>query len=128
MDIENLKIDWLEYQDSLMRIKSDSDREIVFEQNSELIEMLDGIVKNDPENCWLFIVDVIDDIHEEQILANLGAGILEDVLVHHGEILIDRVEKLAAQDLKFKKTLSCVWKNRISDEVWNRIQPLFYFE
>jgi hypothetical protein len=61
-------------------------------------------------------------IHIEQVLS---AGPLENLLALHGEGFIDRVESEAQRDPSFAKLLGGVWKNRMSDEVWQRVQAVW---
>jgi len=55
-------------------------------------------------------------------MENLSAGPLEDLLAMHGPAIIDRVEAEAARDPTFAKLLGGVWQNRMTDEVWARVQ------
>jgi hypothetical protein len=54
-------------------------------------------------------------------LAILSAGPLEDLLVYHGDTVIDRVEAAAKANPTFAFLLGGVWRNAISQEVWDRI-------
>lgn len=58
------------------------------------------------------------------ILANLSAGLLEDLLRYHGSEVIAHFENRAMIDPRYVSVLKDVWKNRISDDVWNRIQRI----
>ena len=58
----------------------------------------------------------------DQLLANLAAGPLEDLLAQHGERFIERVETLARQEPRFRFTLQMVWRNAISAPVWARLR------
>jgi hypothetical protein len=85
---------------------------------------LSDLVRDDPEEAWK-IIHVIRRIDgTDRILSNLGAGPLEDLLVAHGDKFIDRVEILAKSDEQFWKLLGIVWKNDMSDAIWNRVQAV----
>lgn len=69
----------------------------------------------------LRISDATDDL---TVLANLSAGPLEDLLAHHGEKVIGRVEKLANENAKFLQLVGGVWRNAMTNEIWQRVQAL----
>jgi hypothetical protein len=46
-------------------------------------------------------------------------------LAKHGDSFIDRIETQARFDSKFAKLLGGVWKNRMSDANWNRLQAVW---
>jgi hypothetical protein len=54
------------------------------------------------------------------VLANLGAGPLEDLLARHGSEFIEQFETLARQDAEFRRLLGVVWQNNIADDLWLR--------
>jgi hypothetical protein len=80
--------------------------------------------RNDPAWALDFILEVLRRQPLPRVLANLAAGPLEDLLVYHGPVIIDRVEALATGDPAFQRLLSGVWRNRIREDVWERIQAL----
>src|SRR5262245_6605108 len=51
----------------------------------------------------------------------LGAGPLEDLLSGYGEKFIERIERQAAADTKFRLSLAGVWQSGMSDELWRRV-------
>lgn len=51
----------------------------------------------------------------------LAAGPLEDLLAHNGPTVIDEVERLARQSAAFRDTLRGVWKNGMTDDIWDRV-------
>ena len=60
----------------------------------------------------------------KRTLALLAAGPLEDLLAYDGARCIDRVEQLAKEDEKFNWLLGGVWRNSMTDEVWERVQAV----
>jgi hypothetical protein len=50
---------------------------------------------------------------------------VEALLAKHGDSFIDRIETQARFDSKFAKLLGGVWKNRMSDANWNRLQAVW---
>jgi hypothetical protein len=86
------------------------------------VEQLDGIVRKEPEIAWLAIQLIYIDCEDDIEKAILAAGPLEDLLVAHGPLFIDRIEALAASDSGFRELLAGVWRNTIAPPVWERLQ------
>jgi hypothetical protein len=87
-------------------------------------EKLDEMCDSAPETAWNVILEIVALDHSDQILANVGAGPFEDLMGRHGALFIDRVEERARTHPAFRRMLGIVWKNAISDEVWNRIKAI----
>lgn len=75
-----------------------------------------------PELLWQFIIAAYKRDMPDIAMASLAAGPLEDLLAHHGPEYIDRIETLVRQDPKFRHLLGGVWKNAMTDEIWQRVQ------
>ncbi|OBU64197.1 hypothetical protein A9K58_17820 [Stenotrophomonas maltophilia] len=87
-----------------------------------VLDEVDGIIQRDPGEGWEFIEAVRRMDVDAHLLSNLAAGPLEDYLVVHGEVEIERVECLAKHDPSLRDLLAQTWKNSMSDEVWRRVQ------
>ncbi|MGD0631176.1 MAG: DUF6869 domain-containing protein [Terracidiphilus sp.] len=77
-----------------------------------------------PKILWTMILAIHSrhqSIHIKQVLS---AGPLENLLALHGEGFIDRVESEAQRDPSFANLLGGVWKNRMPEEVWQRVQAV----
>jgi hypothetical protein len=70
---------------------------------------IDEIVRADPEHGWSLTLQLIEAATTDFLLAIIAAGPLEDLLGHHGILVVDRVETYARRDSKFRNALSCVW-------------------
>ena len=72
---------------------------------------LDKLVTNEPERAWPLICEIIRRISpkDEDLLAYVAAGPLEDLLVRHPDGFIERIEILAQNDAHFRRALSGVW-------------------
>ncbi len=90
----------------------------------EAVEIISRMVEDDPEVAWGILEDIRQIDSSDIILANLAAGPLEDLLVFHGDDFIDCIEDIASHEPLFRKMLGAVWRNRISDEVWRRLQAV----
>lgn len=79
------------------------------------------LVREEPEQAWLLILEILRQDSSAEIMELLSAGPLEDVLAKHGDAFIERVESEAASNPTFAWLLGGVWKNAMTDEVWNRV-------
>ena len=71
---------------------------------------------------WRFIQNVYPRDMSDKTISLLAAGPLEHLLAHHGPVYIDQVETLARKDPKFNYLLGGVWRNSMTDDVWERVQ------
>jgi hypothetical protein len=78
-----------------------------------------------PHLVWQFVIAAYPQTNSEAVLGMIAAGPLEDLLSGYGTEYIERVEALAHQDPVFSRLLSGVWRGKITDDVWNRLQKLF---
>ncbi|HEY3147563.1 MAG TPA: hypothetical protein VGJ75_14495 [Dongiaceae bacterium] len=80
------------------------------------------IVRDEPDRAWLLILEILRRDHSDRILEVLSAGPLEDLLVKHGDKVIDRVEAEARLNPLFAKLLGGVWRNAMAGHTWDRVQ------
>jgi len=102
-------------KDMMLREESGQENFWAFEKMAELS-------RNEPDLCWELILQILHTPHEDSVTEVLAAGPLEDLLVHHGSRLIDRVERTATEDAALKHLLGGVWHNDIDPEVWARVE------
>ena len=77
------------------------------------------LVRRDPEAGWVLILELIAAAENDELLANVAAGPLEDLLVHDAEKFIERIELEARRDQKFRRCLTGVWG--LSNSIRERI-------
>ena len=80
--------------------------------------------RHEPALALQVIRDILHRDSSDKVVENLAAGPLEDLLVYHGPDVIDEIEALAAGDPEFRCLLGGVWRNKIRDDVWERVQAL----
>lgn len=80
------------------------------------------IAVNNPENLWELIIDIIRMDPPNTVQEILAAGLLEDYLVKCGSNNIDKIKEQSESDKMFSHLLGGVWKNKMSDELWNTVQ------
>jgi hypothetical protein len=76
-----------------------------------------------PEQQWRFILAAIAHASDDE-LAHIAAGPMEHLLGWHGETCIEKVEQRAEADPRFARMLAGVWKYKMSDDVWARLEAL----
>jgi hypothetical protein len=60
----------------------------------------DWVTREHPEHAWRAILAALQDPRTEPYLGVLAAGPLEDLLSHHGQAFIERVETEARANAK----------------------------
>ena len=87
-------------------------------------EQLDDMVRHVPERAWLQILDIAAATENQKVLSSLAAGPLEDLLALHGFNFIERLETEARQNPEIARLVTGVWRNNISDSVWERLRAI----
>lgn len=82
------------------------------------------LVRENPDEAWFLILEILRRNNNSQILEVLSAGPLEDLLAKHGERMITAVENEARANPSFSTLLGGVWRNSISEEVWSRVEKV----
>lgn len=78
----------------------------------------------DPEAAWQVINLIWRQATDDRTLADLAAGPVESLLAHHGEAFIDRLYLLARREPVFRKMLGAVWRNSMSEPVWQKLKSI----
>jgi hypothetical protein len=97
-------------------------REEKGKDNHWAFEALYEASHKNPDLCWELILQILHTPHADSVAEVLAAGPLEDLLALFGPQVINRVEETARKDPLFKDLLGGVWKNSMSEEIWNRVQ------
>jgi hypothetical protein len=87
-------------------------------------DRLMDLVCRDPEAAWQVIDLMWRQASDDQTLANIAAGPVEDLLADHGEAFIDRIYLLARREPVFRKLLGAVWRNSIHEPVWQKLKSI----
>lgn len=81
--------------------------------------------RENPEILWTMILLIHSLAPKDAVvIENLSAGPLEMLLANHGNKMIDVVEAEAKRNGAFANLLGGVWKNRMTDEIWARVQAV----
>ena len=89
--------------------------------SDHVYDLMDDLVFDDPERALVVINEILQSTDKDRDIQDLAAGPLEDLLVRHGSLIIDRVEELATSEEKFKHLLGGVWQNTMSDDLWSKV-------
>ena len=85
-------------------------------------QVMDWVLKGEADLLWQFILTTYKRDLSDRVIAALAAGPLEDLLAKHGQNYIDQVEQLAGRDERFNRLLGGVWRNSMTDAIWDRVQ------
>lgn len=88
-------------------------------------ELLDQIVIDFPEEALKIVFEMSEVENIEPVVVScIAAGPMENLLVLHGDKVIDDTVVLARRNPPFKLLLKCVWKNSMDNNTWERLQIL----
>lgn len=93
-----------------------------YQSNFWAVGVVGALVNQNPEFAWPLIRDILAFDHGTAVMENLSAGPLKNLLAKHGDEFIATIEEQARRDPLFARLLGGVWKNAMSDEVWDRVQ------
>lgn len=83
-------------------------------------EKLSDLVRNTPEVALDLILKILATTTNDDVLDNLAAGPLEDLILFHGNDMINQIEFHAINYERFRDLLNGVWMVG-SPLVWERI-------
>ena len=86
---------------------------------------LNDLIREHPEEAWQVILKIWLLDSSQCIMQTLSAGPVEDLLAEHGEDMIANIESEAKRDPSFAKMLGGVWKYKMTDEVWSRLNAVW---
>jgi hypothetical protein len=120
MTMENLNEEklirhWILYSEAK---EGSPEREEYYWAESKLTDY----IETDPELVWKLLLNILSREISQWAVGLLAAGPLEDLLSDYGPQLIDRVEKEARINPKFRIALTGVWQGGMTDDIWKRVQ------
>jgi hypothetical protein len=94
--------------------------------SGEDISMSGAIVppRADPEIAWQAVLRLLEQDLSMAQTSVLAAGPIESLLSWHGTRFIGRVEAEAQRNPAFAYLLAGVWRQGMSDEIWQRVQSV----
>lgn len=118
-DMDKLIETWLYAQH--LDIESDE-----YADMSWAVDALFDLAHDNPDELLTSILAILKVDSSPKTLGAIGAGALEDLLVHHGCDYIDKIVELSKSDPNFKASLSFTYidKNDVSPDVYEKFQGL----
>jgi hypothetical protein len=117
LEMEKIVTGWIAGSDAE---RGSAEYETHVEALDEVMDWMEG----DGEQLWEFVLAAYKRDLSDKVIAMLAAGPLEDLLAKCGVDYIDRVEELARKDPRFNYLLGGVWRNSMTDDVWQRVQAI----
>lgn len=126
-DPDKVASDWIAYA----RYRPDEAPDQIFADGWVLYDL----VEDDPRLAWEVIKVVvrrypIQDYYSarkteaQQVVGNMAAGPLEDLISTRGSEFIDAAEIEAGLDRRMAWTLGGMWQSTTPDEIWHRVQQV----
>ena len=70
---------------------------------------VEALIRNGPTaEAWPVVLEVLRQTPDEELDAS-AAGPLEDLVLRHGEALVEAIEAEAGRDERFRWALGCIW-------------------
>lgn len=90
------------------------------------VDELYDLAHDDPEKLLTNVVEILKTDSSPRILGAIGAGVLEDLLVYHGNDCIDTIVKLSKSDKNFKASLHFTYidKDDVSADVYEKFHGI----
>jgi hypothetical protein len=119
MKTEGLVHDWLLAQH--LDVESEQ-----YDKVSWAVDHLFDLSHSDPARLLDLIQIILEVDSAEKTTGSLGAGPIEDLLVHYGDSCIDKVVELADKNQNFKTCLKFTFldENDVSTEVYEKFKAI----
>ena len=117
LEKEKLIVSWISFH----KTEKDSD---VYKRNLWAFEKLNGLAEGDSDLCLDIVLSILDRDDDKQVIGSLAAGPVEDLLVVHGNDVVEKIEELASENAAFRHMLGGVWQNEMSDDIWERVRAV----
>jgi hypothetical protein len=83
------------------------------------------LAREEPMEAWQLILTIWSLDQSTPTRQSLSAGLIEELLCYHGDLMIHHIERQAKADRSFATLLGAVRQNTMPDEVWNRLQDVW---
>jgi hypothetical protein len=114
---EKLVDDWIRYQELS---RPESPEALNYEWAAD--EVMDMSI-TDINMCWKFVLEVISKSKDEWVLANVGAGPLEDMMSTDSALTLELIRcALPNKELSF--CLKNVWQNMMPEKALRELRSL----
>ena len=80
-----------------------------YEKQSWAVDEVINLATEKPEDLWQIILKILEIDSSDEVAKAVGAGPLEDLMLHYGEDFIGKVEEQASKSDIFKTAMKSVW-------------------
>ncbi len=122
-DMDELASAWISFEISTTK-DAVTHRDIHENEFFWVLNCVEDLCQDHPDLALDFVLEVLKKDPSPEVIGVLAAGPLEDLLAENGLAVIDRVEQEAHRDPKFRHLLGGVWRNAMTDDIWERVQHL----
>ena len=95
-----------------------------YEDNFWTFEYFSDLTYEHPLECYEIMIKILNMNISEDSVVSIGCGILEDLLGHNGDLIIDRLENDIKSNQKLNQAIQHTWKYSTDDKLWSRIMKL----
>jgi hypothetical protein len=92
-----------------------------YDEHIHAYDEVDSLLDSDPAAGWDFVMTVLTRAEGDFILGNLAAGPVEDLLMRHPNITVERIERDVAANPRLAWMLHGVWQNALEPALWDRV-------
>jgi hypothetical protein len=98
-----------------------------YDELSWAVDQLFDLAHNDPSTSLEIVLQILKIDSSKTVCGALGAGVLEELLVHHGEEYIDTLVELSKTNKQVNASLRFTHldKDDVSPQVFLKYQELF---
>lgn len=97
------------------------DRSLKKEENRWAEALVSNLAYDDADQCLRIVRHVVELNQSTEILSNLGAGPIEEMLVQHPTFVIEKIESLAKGCPAFRDALGAAWLDDVPEPVAKRV-------
>ena len=116
-EVENIAKSWIGWHESKKGEPS-------YESEFWAFQAMDELTHEKPLEALVVILRIADLAETEEVLGYLGAGPIEDVMLYHGQLLIERIATEAQIHPKFKRALKTVQLEKSDTPVRERFYEI----
>ena len=117
IDIENISKVWIE----LCGFKQGSAE---YESRFWAWEELNDATSESPEIAWTIICEILKKTDSDQVIGNLAAGPLEDMMRYHDRFTMEKIKNEIQGNPKLKKCMADVWLDSNDTNLYKKFYKL----
>jgi hypothetical protein len=121
--LSRLADEWIKYSKAtIVGRKATDEEKLLVESLSWTHEAFRRLITKRSEVALEVILGIMKRTDDGDVLNNLAASPLEDLLSENRSSIIEAVEHLASRDPQFRTLLKGVWRLAMTNETWQRVK------